>query len=149
MKIVVGLYGKANIGKTQTLKSLINLFYKENDETGNLVEIVPYIDVYRVIEYHDTKICIATGGDNKHIIDENCMNFHNNVFDIAITAARSKGETLSTINDFAEAEEADLKLFEKASSYNIGEKYEKIIIKNTAKILFQYIKELIDARKKI
>lgn len=143
MKTLFGLYGRANVGKTQTLKSLMNLFYKENGETENIVEVVPNSDLYRVIEYKGKRICIATGGDNMDIVEENCKKFKEDSFDIAVTATRSKGKVDRFIMSLTKKEDLNLKWLEKGTSYNLGDKYEKIIIKNNADILFQCINDII------
>ena len=99
MKKIIALSGKSNVGKTQTLKLLIDKLdkvgvckHKEDNEHN---------DINRTYRYKETTISICTAGDAAYIIESNIKYFKENKCDIAITAVRTKGKTQLVLNSFA------------------------------------------------
>ena len=93
-KIIV-LYGRANLGKTRTLRMVID---KLNDEP---ISNVKY-DTQTICHYNDLTIAVATRGDNADELRSNVAYFKSHPCDIAITAARSRGGTHDVIKAYAQ-----------------------------------------------
>lgn len=111
-KHVIALSGEGDSGKTQTLLTLINKLYEAAhsservelfvlDEEGNKV----HNDQRVVLEYRRMKIAICTGGDNEKILNDNIKFFNCHDWNIAISATRSKGETINAIKRFPNQED--------------------------------------------
>lgn len=99
MKKIIAISGKSNVGKTQTLKLLIDKL----DKVGvcKHKEVKEFNDIKRTYKYKETIISICTAGDAAYIIESNIEYFKNHNCDIAITAVRTKGKTQLVLNSFA------------------------------------------------
>ena len=88
-KIIV-LYGRGNLGKTRTLRMVID---KLNHESISYATC----DKQTICHHNDQTIAIATKGDNAAELRANVSYFKSHPCDIAITAARSRGGTHDVI----------------------------------------------------
>ena len=159
-KHVIALKGEEDSGKTQTLLKLINMLYEgahlsdrvkpfNVDEKG--VKDAINLDQQVVIDYKGVKIAICTCGDNKEILQNNIDYFKKNDCDIAVSATRSKGETIKKILEFSNEEKANLHLVYKGwveypyLSNNLRQQEAcDLLIESTAQAMMIIIDGLID-----
>lgn len=91
MKKIIGLYGRANTGKTTTLKRLIRLFgEKANGEKPVTID-----------DYRGKKIVIAPGGDTLGVVKANVKTFKEEKADILVSATRTKGGSQDALKEHA------------------------------------------------
>lgn len=93
-KIIV-LYGRANLGKTRTLRMVIDQL--NGEPISNAM-----FDAQTVCRYNGQTIAVATRGDNADELRSNVAYFKSHPCDIAITAARSRGGTHDVIKAYAQ-----------------------------------------------
>lgn len=99
-KIIV-LYGRGNLGKTRTLRMVIDILNGEPiSYTTN--------DTQAICHYNDLTIAVATKGDNAAELRANVSYFKSHPCDIAITAARSRGGTHDVIKAYAQETGAEV-----------------------------------------
>lgn len=99
-KIIV-LYGRGNLGKTRTLRMVIDKL------NGESISNAKY-DTQTICHYNDKTIAVATKGDNAAELCANVSYFKSNPCDIAITAARSRGGTHDVIKAYAQETGAEV-----------------------------------------
>jgi len=99
-KIIV-LYGRGNLGKTRTLRMVID---KLNHESISYATC----DKQTICHHNDQTIAIATKGDNAAELRANVSYFKSHPCDIAITAARSRGGTHDVIKAYAQETGAEV-----------------------------------------
>lgn len=93
-KIIV-LYGRGNLGKTRTLRMVIDKL------NGEPISNAKY-DTQAICHYNDLTIAVATKGDNAAELRANVSYFKSHPCNIAITAARSRGGTHDVIKAYAQ-----------------------------------------------
>jgi hypothetical protein len=109
MKKAFALYGKGEIGKTETLNLLIDLLTVAT-VGGAMPEPAPKgHDRKRVFHFKELKIGVATRGDNAYEVKENCKFFESNACDIVFTATRTRGGSCNEIVAYAKSKTAELK----------------------------------------
>lgn len=99
-KIIV-LYGRGNLGKTRTLRMVIDKL------NGESISNAKY-DTQAICHYNDLTIAVATKGDNAAELRSNVSYFKSHPCDIAITAARSRGGTHDVIKAYAQETGAEV-----------------------------------------
>lgn len=99
-KIIV-LYGRGNLGKTRTLRMVID---KLNHESISYATC----DIQTICHHNAQTIAIATKGDNADELRANVSYFKSHPCDIAITAARSRGGTHDVIKAYAQETGAEV-----------------------------------------
>jgi hypothetical protein len=117
MKRIIGLYGKANCGKTTTLNNLIE---KLAIATGKNV-VIPLnkeTDTMEVFNYKNKIICVATQGDTKDAVKQNCDFFINQNCDIAFSATRSRGKSCDALKVLAATYSINIEREAKAQECN-------------------------------
>lgn len=98
---IIVLCGRANLGKTRTLRMVID---KLNGESISYATR----DTKTICHYNDQTIAIATKGDNAAELRANVSYFKSHPCDIAITAARSRGGTHDVIKAYAQETGAEV-----------------------------------------
>ena len=98
---IIVLCGRANLGKTRTLRMVID---KLNGESISYATR----DTKTICHYNDQTIAIATKGDNAAELRANVSYFKFHPCDIAITAARSLGGTHDVIKAYAQETGAEV-----------------------------------------
>ena len=98
---IIVLCGRANLGKTRTLRMVID---KLNGESISYATR----DTKTICHYNDQTIAIATKGDNAAELRANVSYFKFHPCDIAITAARSRGGTHDVIKAYAQETGAEV-----------------------------------------
>lgn len=91
---VIVLYGSGNIGKTTTLRMVIDMLNRDELSYSRK-------DVRTTCHYNGKIVDIATWGDNRSELLKNVKYFREHHCDIAITAARSYGGTHDVIREYA------------------------------------------------
>ena len=99
-KIIV-LYGRGNLGKTRTLRMVIDKL------NGEPISNAKY-DTQAICHYNDLTIAVATKGDNAAELRANVSYFKSHPCDIVITAARSRGGTHDVIKAYAQETGAEV-----------------------------------------
>lgn len=99
-KIIV-LYGRGNLGKTRTLRMVID---KLNHESISYATC----DIQTICHHNAQTIAVATKGDNAAELRANVSYFKSHPCDIAITAARSRGGTHDVIKAYAQETGAEV-----------------------------------------
>lgn len=99
-KIIV-LYGHGNLGKTRTLRMVIDIL------NGEPISYTTS-DAQTICHYNDLIIAFATKGDNAAKLRANVSYFKSHPCDIAITAARSRGGTHDVIKAYAQETGAEV-----------------------------------------
>ena len=127
MKKIIALWGRADIGKTTTLNYLIRLLDKSKEEEERPLNK----DRRVVISYGNKKIAVTTLGDNIEEIDINIDFFEKNDCDILVTATRTRGKTVDTINKYCKENKAEViwikKEISETSAHLINQKQAKDI----------------------
>lgn len=97
-KVVTGLCGHADCGKSTTLtklqeklKTLGEYIYQESHD-GETVKI---------FRYKDTIIGIAPGGDSRDVIEKNIRIFKEQKCDICVSATRTGGKGCDALEEYA------------------------------------------------
>lgn len=98
---IIVLCGRGNLGKTRTLRMVID---KLNGESISYATR----DTKTICHYNDQTIAIATKGDNAAELRANVSYFNSHPCDIAITAARSRGGTHDVIKAYAQETGAEV-----------------------------------------
>ena len=98
---IIVLCGRGNLGKTRTLRMVID---KLNGESISYATR----DTKTICHYNDQTIVIATKGDNAAELRANVSYFKFHPCDIAITAARSRGGTHDVIKAYAQETGAEV-----------------------------------------
>jgi hypothetical protein len=113
MKKVIGLYGRAEIGKTMTLNYLIDLL--EVSMTGcTMPAPQPSTNNRRMaFKINDIIVGVGTWGDNEYEVTQNCIFFKNNNCDIAFSATRTRGGSCDALKKYAEEDESTIKWIKK------------------------------------
>lgn len=119
------MYGRGEIGKTRTLRMVLDLI--------NGVDFSYAIDDIRATcTYNNQVVDITTWGDNRDELLNNVSYFKENPCDIAITAARKFGSTHEIIRNFAAETGAEIvwvyKRPELGDEWAINEKYARHIM---------------------
>ncbi|WP_042366740.1 hypothetical protein [Bacteroides neonati] len=100
MKKIIALYRRGDTGKTETLNYVIEIL--NTITTGNLIPLVPnHTDRQATFVFNGLTVSVCTAGDNAAEIKQNEAYFNNQKCDIAITASRSRGESVDAINAMA------------------------------------------------
>lgn len=97
MKVIICMQGKANIGKTHTLRKV---YEKLNSHEKTILE-QPNDDIYATIKMGDFLIGIATQGDPMSGLKERLNELMQKSCDIIVCASRSKGYTVDDVENSA------------------------------------------------
>lgn len=126
MKKIIVLFGRGVIGKTRTLRMVI-------DKLEGKPLSYSTTDIRHVAFCKGKKVIITTWGDNEHEILENIAFMKKNEpFDVAITAARTYGKTHTPIELYAKEADCEIlwlrKSFEEGDEQVINESYADKIV---------------------
>lgn len=101
MQAIIGLYGRGQTGKTETLNLLIDLL--EAAASGSPMPSPQPVgrDRRKIIRYRGLTVGVTTVGDNEEEATENRDFFERHACDIGVTAARSWGRTHWVMHDYA------------------------------------------------
>lgn len=97
---IIAYYGKQNSGKTTTLTLLHNMLSKALPQCDRLPYPIPSPDFRSHFLTKGYIICISTSGDNADAIRRGLEYFEQHQGHVLITAARTRGATLSTLEGY-------------------------------------------------
>jgi hypothetical protein len=103
MKKVIGLSGRSEVGKTETLNLLIDLLEVKTTGCSMPTPQQKGKDRRMTFSYKGQIISICTAGDNKNELEKNLIYFNDNKSDIAISATRTRQATHYALNNLAES----------------------------------------------
>ena len=103
------LQGKANIGKTQTIKEIYNLLQNKyfNTETTNYIEpVAPHFDMFgadikTILRINNINIGFESQGDPNSRLDDSLKFFIEKECQIIVCAARTRGMTNDWIKEYS------------------------------------------------
>lgn len=108
MKLIIALCGVANTGKTHTLNMLIRLLKPQIESPGKLCE-----DRQTCIVYNGYQIAITTSGDDRIEVERNIQFCKDKGCNILITATRTKGGSIESLDKFSEETSCDIRKIQK------------------------------------
>ena len=116
---IIGLFGKADQGKTTTLNQVIEKLKQEGGEIKSEVADNGK-DRHVCIEYKGKRICIASDGDNEPILQRNCdffdeCNRHLHI-DVAVSATRTRNTTRKVLEQYAKEQKTRVTWIKKRGS---------------------------------
>ena len=103
-KTIIALYGRANEGKSQTLKKVCQLIMANFPNAKSTPAVINYDgDILVTIDVCSIKIGIESQGDpNSRMINEDTLGkLANEKCDIIICATRTHGETVRKVDELA------------------------------------------------
>ena len=135
MKKIIALYGRGGIGKTTTLNCLIGLLdpllKKEPSEWRK--------DRRKKLKYQEKKVIVATPGDNYNEIKENIDFFKKEKGDILITATRTSGYTVTTLEEYAKRKNIEIDWIKKNTAVILREKINRVQAEDIKERLLEII----------
>lgn len=135
MKKIIALYGRGGIGKTSTLNCLIGLLdpllKKEPSEWRK--------DRRKKLKYQEKKVIVATPGDNYNEIKENIDFFKKEKGDILITATRTSGYTVTTLEEYAKRKNIEIDWIKKNTAVILREKINRVQAEDIKERLLEII----------
>ncbi len=102
-KYAFALYGKANVGKSNTLKKLFVLLTEAYPNApveyihGSQINITVIIDITVIIEIDGIRVGIESQGDPSSRLPESIERFKKDKCSIIICATRTRGGTVTTV----------------------------------------------------
>lgn len=132
MKKIIAIRGKANVGKTTTIREFKSLLEEKKIQIKNLNYHLK-VEVLFTFDYCGKHIGVTSRGDGRKYLEEDFKTLGK--CDIYICACRTKGSTIAFLNDFAKKE--DIVFFD-IKSLMCTEKQ-----KEMAKGIFETIKAII------
>lgn len=134
---IIGLYGHSNCGKTQTLNFLREML-RQNGES--LSKNAPHQDDEpETFLYHGLIVCVAPGGDNEDVVRANVRYFKSKNCDVAITATRCKGGSVTALHDYEQEMGTEILWFAKSYEYNLSSQTQELCNQETARFLMSIV----------
>ena len=134
---IIGLYGHGNCGKSETLNELKELLR----EAGKSVSAKPHpgSELPETFEYNGLVVCVASGGDSREIVENNCRYFKEKNCDVAISATRTKGGSADALKEFADSEGVKVEWIAKSYEYNLSRETQKMCNQEMAERIMKRI----------
>ena len=140
MKNIIALSGRANTGKTSTIKA-IYLLIKRNYPNATTEEIVLAVDIKIVITIGNIKIGIESQGDPNSRLIASLTYFVKIDCDIILCATRTRGATVNAVTNL----QNKYQILWASSNFNPNVSEQQSNNTASAKALFKQIRKLIDA----
>ncbi len=134
---IIGLYGHAQCGKSETLNELKEFLRRFGKSLS--MESHPYCERPETFEYNGLIVCVAPGGDTRGVVESNCRYFRTKGCDVAISATRTKWGPVDALKEFAEEEDSTVEWVAKSYEYNLSRETQKRCNKETAEVLLKMI----------
>lgn len=134
---IIGLYGHSNCGKSTTLNMLKELLRTE----GKSISSQPHPDseTPETFEYKGMIVCVAPGGDNEEVVENNVLYFKSKNCDVAISATRCKGGSVTELQKFEKEMGVKIHWVPKSYEYNLSETTQQQCNQETAEYLFKMV----------
>ncbi len=137
-KHIIALFGKANCGKTSTLRMLYN---RLSGHQGNIGE-----DIRAVCKYKGCNVLFATWGDNLDEMDRNVGFMKSQTWDIAVTATRTRGGTVHILENYTDEIGANLSWIAKKYAEPEGKEEETVANQEDEAKILKTIDDIIDGK---
>ncbi len=134
---IIGLYGHSNCGKSATLNYLKELLRAEGRSISSKPH--PNTDEPETFEYKGLIVCVAPGGDNEEVIENNVCYFKSKNCDIAISATRCKGGSVTELQKYEKEMGVKIKWEPKSYEYNLSDTTKHQCNQETAHYLFSLL----------
>lgn len=134
---IIGLYGRGQCGKSATLNELKELLRVAGKSISK--QLHPYSESPETFEYKGQVICVALAGDTREIVEANCRYFKQKGCDVAISATRTKGGSVDSLNKIPDSEGVKVEWIAKSYEYNLSRGIQKMCNKETAEVIFRMI----------
>lgn len=131
---IIGLYGHSNCGKSTTLNMLKELLRKEGKSISSQPH--PASDTPETFEYKGKVVCVAPGGDNEEVVENNVQYFKSKNCDVAISATRCKGGSVTALQKYEKEMCVKIDWKPKSYEYNLSEATQQQCNQETATYLF-------------
>jgi len=131
---IIGLYGHSNCGKSATLNYLKELVRTEGKSISSKPH--PNTDKPETFEYKEQIVCVAPGGDNEDVVRANVRYFKSKNCDVAITATRCKGGSVTELHKFGKEKGVMIEWVPKSYEYNLSDDTQQHCNQETAEVLF-------------
>jgi len=122
MRKIFGLYGAANVGKSQTIKEVYNLLSSEY-KTAKIKHQILESDIIVVLTIDGITIGIESQGDPNSRLAESLSLFVKMECNIIICATRTRGQTVDAVNKLVKNHEYEV-LWLKQDVKSDGSEYE-------------------------
>ena len=95
-KEVIGLWGKGNVGKSQTIKKAYEIL-KSRHKTATEEYLIDGVDVRVVLTINGLKIGIESQGDPSSRLEKSLLLFMKVKCTVIVCATRTRGQTVSAV----------------------------------------------------
>lgn len=113
MSKLIILSGSGNSGKSEALINLANKIGILSSQQYPFPK-----DFQAICKKGNKTVAICTAGDSNAITSANMAYFNNNISDVYISAARSKGATITTLENWAKSNNIDYLVLTKSWAEN-------------------------------
>lgn len=134
---IIGLYGRAGCGKSETLNRLKELLRSAGKSISS--EPHPWCESPETFEFKGRIICVAPAGDTSEIVETNCDYFESKKCDVAISATRTKWGSVDALTDFARRKKTEIDWVEKSYEYWLSKEIQTLCNKEMSEVLFNQI----------
>lgn len=135
--LIIGLYGHSNCGKSATLNMMKELLRTAGKSVSSKPH--PGSDKPETFEYKGLTVCVAPGGDNEEVVRDNVRYFKSKNCDVAITATRCKGGSVTELQKFEKEMGVKIEWVPKSYEYNLCEATQHLCNQETAGIIFKLL----------
>lgn len=118
MSKLIILSGSSNSGKSEALINLANKIGILSSQQYPFPK-----DFQAICKKGNKTVAICTAGDSNAITSANMAYFNNNISDVYISAARSKGATITTLENWAKSNNIDCLVLTKSWAKNANNVY--------------------------
>lgn len=98
-KMLIGLWGKGNVGKSQTIKMVYDLLESKHTNVKEEYKIQTDIDVRVVLTIGTTKVGIESQGDPGSRLKESLLLFVKAGCQVIVCATRTRGQTVKAVEE--------------------------------------------------
>jgi len=99
----------------------------------------PDSETPETFEYKGLIVCVAPGGDNEEVVENNGRYFKSKNCDVAISATRSKGGSVEALQRLENAEGTKIDWKAKSYEYELSEFTQSMCNQEYAQVLFRII----------
>ena len=134
---IIGLYGHGECGKSETLNALKELLR----ETGKSISFKPHpwCEMQGTFEFKGKIICVAPGGDDRKMLQENIRYFKAKRCDVAISTTRCKDDSAEELQKYAKEESVEIEWVQKSYEYNLNKETQTQCNKEIAEVILEMI----------
>ena len=141
MKKVFALRGKSNVGKSQTIRTIVEMLTAKHPDAAIELNHATKADIRVVLTINDLKIGIESQGNSKGRLHKESLDFFVRIgCEVIICATRTRGATVDAVEALAEF---DVKWVEQREQSQVNEQILRDII--TARQIVEKVELLIES----